>query len=394
MPKNIVLCFDGTNNQFGENNTNIVKLYDSLSKTKEQVTFYDPGIGTMGPSWMAKILGDIYKFFCMTTGFGISENIKDGYRYLMDNYEENDKIFIFGFSRGAYTARSLAGMVHRVGILDKGLYNQIDYAYKMYTDKRNHKYAEGFKNTYSHRQVSVYLIGVFDTVGSLAGDKLGAILGGILGFVSFYNYGDNIFPIIEDPRIGAALSALIVGAAFYFYQPIGRFIEKTILGSHLFHDTKLSNQVKYGFHALAIDELRWLYKPTLWDESSIPDGQVIEQVWFSGVHVDVGGFYKETASTSDNALAWMIDLSSKAGLQLKNHNWRALLSPKSNSALSKNFILWLLTYPIRRRIVKKSKVHRSVQERVDRPNPWYAPSPLKDLSDFQVVYENQVKFNT
>jgi len=389
MGKNIVICFDGTNNQFGENNTNIVKLYDSLAKNEGQVAFYDPGIGTIGPTWMARLISGIFKVICLATGYGISDNIKDGYKFLMDHYNDGDKIFIYGFSRGAYTARSLAGMIHQVGILDKGLPNQIDYAYKMYTDERNHIFATDFKKTYCQRTPSVYLIGVFDTVGSLAGKYLATVAAFLLGIYLAPILSNYIsIPYIE--KVSTPITALTLGLIFYFWRFPARFIEKTILGSHLFHDTKLSDQVKYGFHALAIDELRWLYSPTLWDESTKAQGQIIEQVWFSGVHVDVGGYYKEHASTSDNALAWMLNLSEKAGLNLKDINSRPQLTPKSDSSLSQNHWAWFFIIPKRRPIAKGSKIHRSSNNRTNNPSPWYPKRPdLSKKAGYLIVHESE-----
>ena len=121
MPKNIVICCDGTGNQFGKNPTNVLKLFERVLKAPDrQVAFYDPGVGTSGGSklvtnigrWFAKLAGGIL-------GYGITQNIEDAYRYLVDQYDDGDQVYIFGFSRGAFTARALAEMLCKVGLLHR-----------------------------------------------------------------------------------------------------------------------------------------------------------------------------------------------------------------------------------------------------------------------------------
>ena len=161
--KNIVICCDGTGNEYGPNNTNVVRLYESIVRDSDQLAFYDPGVGTISPSRMrivrrAKIC--LRKVF----GFGLRENIEDAYRFLMDRYLEGDKVFLFGFSRGAYTVRALAGMLHKCGLLQKGSNNLIPYASKIYNKRHNEGIAMGFKQAYSN-ECKPYFIGVWDTVG-------------------------------------------------------------------------------------------------------------------------------------------------------------------------------------------------------------------------------------
>ena len=119
MGKNIVICCDGTGNEYGRNNTNVVKLYASIVRDEEQVAFYDPGVGTF--SFLGRTLGrQVGMLLGKAFGAGLQQNIEDTYRYLMDRFQPGDKVFLFGFSRGAYTVRSLAGMLHRCGLLQRG----------------------------------------------------------------------------------------------------------------------------------------------------------------------------------------------------------------------------------------------------------------------------------
>ncbi len=373
MSRNIILCFDGTSNQFGDHNTNIVKIYSKLVQDPDiQLAFYDPGIGTLGPSGMAKIMADGYKVLAQATGWGISQNIKDGYRYLMATYQPGDKVFIYGFSRGAFTARSLAGMINKVGLLHKGLINQVDYAYKMYSDSRNNPLAEKFKATYS-RDCGVELIGVFDTVGALVGEKLGVTLGVILSSIAFYFLigliGD--WTQAEIPQWWAAPSGLVFALALK--NPIGRFFERKILGSHHFHDQNLSPKIKYAFHALAIDETRVRFRPTRWNMKSIGPNQTVRQTWFAGVHVDVGGYFRDNAGVSDVALDWMLTNSSQAGLKLTPDS-SADIHPSSSQKLSRNSWLWWFLRLIPRDVNRDDEIHPSVFERIK--NSSYAPVNL------------------
>src|SRR2546425_7407147 len=132
MAKNIVICCDGTGNQFGEQNSNVVKLYQTLVSNASQIPYYHPGVGTMGTrnaltsigKWWTRKIG-------LAFGYGISDNIADAYQFLMRAFEPGDQVYVFGFSRGAYTARALCGMLHVVGLLTEGNEGLIPYAIRM-----------------------------------------------------------------------------------------------------------------------------------------------------------------------------------------------------------------------------------------------------------------------
>ncbi len=130
MPKNIIICSDGTGNEFGETNTNVVGVFKAIVRNQEQVAFYDPGVGTfdvLGRT-IGKKVGYLMGF---AFGWGVQKNIEDAYEYLMNQYEPGDHVYLFGFSRGAFTVRSLAGMLTKCGLLQKGSKNLLPYASEM-----------------------------------------------------------------------------------------------------------------------------------------------------------------------------------------------------------------------------------------------------------------------
>src|SRR5580698_11262297 len=147
MPKNIVVCCDGTGNEFGDHNSNVVKLYSTLIiDGKTQVGYYHPGVGTMGaPSAHNKISETWSVVMGLAFGAGLLANVGDAYRYLMNVYEDGDNVFLFGFSRGAYTARAIAGLLHMYGLLCPGNNGLIPYIIRLYAKRTRN--AAGMNNT-------------------------------------------------------------------------------------------------------------------------------------------------------------------------------------------------------------------------------------------------------
>ena len=268
MSKRLVVCCDGTwNTPDQQCPTNVTKLALAIAAQdrdgKEQRTFYHRGVGTN--RW-ERIRGGAF-------GIGLSRDVREVYRFLVLNYDPGDELFFFGFSRGAFTARSAAGFVRNAGILRREHADRVDEAYELYRDKGNAKKPRGveatlFRRSYSH-QTRIRFIGVWDTVGAL-----GVPLDG-LRLVNVFNR---------------------------------RF---------QFHDTELSSTVDAAFQALAIDERRGPFKPTIWKKQpDAPDAQQVEQVWFAGVHSDIGGGYPDNG-LSDLSLTWMFDRARSCGLVLK-----------------------------------------------------------------------------
>jgi hypothetical protein len=273
---NLVICCDGTWNTADQEEggvptpTNVVRLFNLVAdKDKdgvEQKKYYHPGVGTDGGLVSRALGGGI--------GIGLNRNIKSGYRWLCDHYAARDLIFLFGFSRGAYTARSLGGMVTRFGLIDPAglseqqIWQRIDdvfdngYRVKGATREAFIKKSYAFKKSEKELDIPVHFIGVWDTVGALGiPDHLG------------------VLNLIDDPR------------------------------KYQFHDTNLNPLVRHGRHAVALDEMRESFEPTLWTNA---DARV-KQVWFPGVHSDVGGGYLETG-LSNGSLLWMLKEATDCGL--------------------------------------------------------------------------------
>lgn len=323
MPKNIVVCCDGTGNEYGRNNTNVVKLYEAIAHNANQIAFYDPGVGTF--SILGRRVGrPVGIILGKAFGYGLRQNIEDAYRYLMDWYEPGDSLFLFGFSRGAYTVRALAGMLYRCGLLQNGNVNLLPYVSKIYHTGDPDNIASGFKRTFC-RECRPHLIGVWDTVGSL-----------------------------------------------------GWFLGRT------FFDATLNCHVKYGYHAVSIDERRKKFSVSLWDESRKANHQTIEQIWFAGVHSDVGGGYPETG-LSDIALEWILEKAEAQGLQL-NEDWHTALAPDPSSCLHNSRTgWWRLWRPACRRIPQVSLVHCSVIARMNDQKLDYKPANLPPESKYRQV---------
>lgn len=274
--KRIVICCDGTWNQPDQkaggalSPTNVVKLaalVPPLGAGVEQRILYHRGIGSEESALRKWIEG--------ATGLGITRALVECYRWLVRNYRPGDELYFFGFSRGAYTARSLAGFVRNSGIVRPEHEDRIPRALALYRsrDPRAHPRAAAsrlFRQSYSwSERIPIRCIGVWDTVGALG-----------------------------------VPNTLIQGALKHLF----RFKRE-------FHDTDLSSTVEFAFHAIAIDERRRPFRPTLWTQSdqATTAGQHVEQVWFPGCHADVGGG-NAASGLSDLALAWMVDRARLAGL--------------------------------------------------------------------------------
>lgn len=258
--RRLVLCLDGTSNKYANANTNVVKLCGMLQKScPDQLVYYEPGIGTIVPPG---IYGRFPRWVVtrMDLAFGIllGAQVQRAYRFVMDQYRSGDRIYLFGFSRGAYTARVLAGMLYKVGLLEPGNEELIPFAWNMYLrghSNSDEDVVQGFRHTFCYRP-PIAMLGLWDTVSSI------------------------------------------------------RWAMKTV---HL-DFTATNPRVQLVRHAVAIDERRAYFRQNLWKEQSTP-GQDVLQLWFAGTHCDVGGGHPEAeAGLSKVALAWMYEQAATAGL--------------------------------------------------------------------------------
>jgi uncharacterized protein (DUF2235 family) len=275
MSRNVVVCCDGTANEFAKHNTNVVKLYSVLQHDPAlQVTFYHPGIGTMEPAGaLTTFARKGTKLLGMAIGYGLEHDISDAYVFVMNHYREGDRLFLFGFSRGAYTARAVASLIRMYGLIRPGNEPLVPYAIRMMRGIMRSRsperegvaeyfdLAEGFKETMTGAACRPHFVGVWDTVGSV-------------GWIE----NPLKLPYVAD-----------------------------------------NPDIAIGRHAVAIDERRAFFRNHLWRLSRDPAQEHgpkdLKQVWFPGVHCDVGGGYPEAESgLAKVALEWMLDEAEAAGL--------------------------------------------------------------------------------
>jgi uncharacterized protein (DUF2235 family) len=270
MARNIVLCFDGTNNEYAATNTNVVKLYAMVDKsTNDQIPYYQPGIGTFAPPG---VWGKVKKWFVtrldLAVAWLLEEHVTDGYRFLMRYYQEGDRIFIFGFSRGAYTARALAAMLHKVGLLTQGNEELLPFAWNQFKSEKGRAVYTGFRDTFC-RRVRVHFLGLWDTVSSI----------GWVWHPEYLQFTANN-PSVDVVR-----------------------------------------------HAVSLDERRAYFVQNLWGHDPAMRTDVL-QVWFPGVHCDVGGGYVESeAGLSKIALKWMVEQAKGFGLRFQSSLEAAIIPP-------------------------------------------------------------------
>lgn len=335
MPRKLILCADGTWNtphgyEVAVNDTNVRKFFGALINDDLQQPFYDSGVGTSGTP-IDHLAGG-------AMGEGLFQKIQECYRFLTDAWSPGSSIYLFGFSRGAYTVRSLGGMIARFGLPTKNLDNdaavRVFAAYRERDPEKQAAMKYALEQQYDIQGAAVRMIGVWDTVGSL----------GIPGL---------IFELLDEKRYG-------------------------------FLDTALHPSVQNAYHAVSIDERRAQFAPTLWTN---PDGTdrvndaQMEQVWFSGVHCDTGGGYTET-DLSDIALAWMMRKAIQCGLAFSPSALKQYLPVDPRKAMGAVHDEWKLVpwgFAKHRTVPSRSFISSSVQARLDQ-QPEYQP-PNLNLSD-------------
>ncbi|PHR86350.1 MAG: hypothetical protein COA80_19720 [Leeuwenhoekiella sp.] len=372
MPKSIVILLDGTSNEIASDRTNILRLYGVLTKDAEQLVYYDPGVGTFGAegAW-SRCWRKAHEIWGLATGWGLDHNVKEAYRFIVENYEdgkqageggERDRIYILGFSRGAYSARVLAGFIHAAGLIERRNLNLLDYVYRAYKRIGEDAKLEAFAEMRLYERIlntdrpPIRMLGLFDTVAS----------------------------VIESGRFGIRLK------------------------SHAF--TSRNASVESVAHAVAIDERRTMFRPRLWPadqqyrgnpfNKSAAKPQDVAEVWFAGGHGDVGGGYPEGQSALCKVpLVWMIEQAKGCDLRFRQQSinsvvmgepdgiryqrpdplgqahetmtlgWALLeFVPRRKPAGSSRLSILGLILPLfeRRHIPPGSRLHASVIERRDR----------------------------
>jgi uncharacterized protein (DUF2235 family) len=345
MAKKIIICADGTwNSSHGvgafSNDTNVRKLFCALADTPDQMRYYDSGVGTDGTP-IDHLAGG-------TMGDGLFEKVQDGYEFLAYVWDPGDEIYIFGFSRGAYTARSLGGMIAGFGVPNKNFDNmtvqKIFAAYRQTDPKLRASMRADLNTEYALADADVRMIGVWDTVGSL----------GVPGM---------LFSMLHQKKYG-------------------------------FLDTSLHPCVKNAYHAVCIDERRAQFEPTLWtnqDGSPRANDDQVQQVWFSGVHCDIGGGYDD-CQLSEITLSWMMKNAIQCGLVFSDDAMEKYLKIDPDNAKGAAHDEWKVVpwgIPEHREVPDNAVMASTVQMRLDNVAA-YRPENLTvtakgKLKGYQVV---------
>ncbi len=345
MAKNIIICSDGTGNSGGKTrDTNIWRIFNAVDRNVpdcKQITYYDDGVGTSSLK-LLRLLGGAF-------GWGFSRNVRQAYEFLAKNYEAGDKVFLFRFSRGAFTVRSLAGVVGHCGLVKRN--RLIGKSYRQ-RKKLLKKIISRYRDTRNepcvrYQKVDIHFIGVWDTV-----DAVGAPFDGLKRFIGF--------------------------------------VTRHLLQKRLwkFRDQKLGKHVHNAYHALSLDDERKTFHPLVWEHDNSPpskecspsngEQQHIEQVWFAGVHSNVGGSYPKD-SMSLVSLDWMMGAAEKCELKFiagQHADYRKNADVHGKMYDSRTG-LGMFYRPTLRKI-EQGVIHHSVFERIKRCTDNYAPKIIRE----------------
>lgn len=462
MPKNIVIYSDGTGQRggrlFDEPRSNVYKLYratrcgpDSVVDPAEQLTFYDAGIGTKseGPGLVGSAWRVVYNIASQALGMGLTGNIIDCYAALVRMWKPGDRIFLVGFSRGAYTVRCLGGVIAQCGIPTAMNYDQplkrdlatskriakeaVKRVYQHTPSRSREKATERQKQLLDQRQelaerfrakygsgdatgpnVFPHFIGVFDTVASLSNPVAVAVFAGVgLAVVaSIATICWWLLPLagvfdnwLAWVGIVVAIASIIVGGWLLAYRirwEIGLKNRKWWQFFHIlnwrmkFYDMTLNQNVGYARHALAIDETREAFDrvpwgtPGVWPQRPKDQPEWFQQIWFAGNHSDIGGSYPEEESRlSDISLKWMLDAALSVGLK---HDPTVLkLHPDPTGPQHDETRNGPFKYAgkIKRKILDQARLHETVIRRFEARDvlqyDLYLPYRPENLRDHEVA---------
>ena len=350
--KRIVICADGTWNVRDQVDsasgkrrpTNVTKTARAIlpraSDGCDQVVFYHDGLGTRGP--MDKVSGGAF-------GTGIEDNIRNIYRDIVYNYEQGDELYLFGFSRGAFTVRTLAGFMNFVGLVEKDddyYVPEIYHCYETNKGEGSKEWQDAFHNVKGTRAgPPIRFIGVWDTVGALGAP-------GVIG------------------KMAGAFNG----------------------NKYEYHDVGLNSSIENAYHALAVDERRKPFIPTLWTRPEGWSGTLV-QAWFPGVHSNVGGGYKPDGLANE-ALHWLVGNASSLGLEV-DWDYLKFFEPHFNSTLHDSMSMKYRMFGPGMRTIGAHKdhgecVHDSAIRRTQDPKCAYAPENLFASLDGLPVVSTQL----
>jgi uncharacterized protein (DUF2235 family) len=330
MTRNLVLCLDGTAGRVrGDGDSNSVRLYDLLDRSDEgrQIAYYDPGVGTFAsPGAWTPAARALSRLGGLVYGAGLRENLGDAYLWLMRTWRPGDRIFVFGFSRGAFTARALTGMLRLIGLMRPGSENQLQYAVSMYARggaERSipwdeiHRFSGLFAQQVEGRStIPVHYLGLWDTVKAL-------------GFVRT--------------------------------APDWPYTRRLPNAEHI-------------RHAISIDERRRPFREYV-VQTEAPES--LEEAWFAGIHSDVGGTFADDPRLSTIALKWVMEGAVANGLHLDERKvgkaFAQFSGEDATGRIHVNHWSWNALVPRGRPIAAGANVHASVRDRIARV-PGYRPT--------------------
>ncbi|KAF8878545.1 hypothetical protein BD779DRAFT_1447593 [Infundibulicybe gibba] len=327
----LIICFDGTSNQFGKNNTNVIELYDRIIKSENQLTYYNSGVGTYAtPSWRLFTYWKqvIFNIVDMAIAWSFEKIVLGGYRWLSANYKAGDRIYLFGFSRGAYQVRVLAAMIDKVGLILPGNEEQIPFAYELYADHNSDhetfNMAARFKKTFSRGgSVQVHYLGVWDTISSIGMTRSKSLPS--TDKCEHFCYMRHALAL-DEQRV-KFLPEYSCGGESWDPNPTRRLVSNALTEPHW----------DEGLQGKNIARTR--DKPELRPR--------VKEVWFAGSHSDIN---TELNNAAIPAL-WMGNEAMMAGLDLRPSraiwNWETLRNDRPTGSL--DFVWWILElFPFKR----------------------------------------------
>jgi uncharacterized protein (DUF2235 family) len=334
--KRIVLCFDGTANQIGAGNlTNVAKLFEMLEKNDpgSQLTYYDPGVGTLAAGTMSLLIERAF-------GVGLKDNLAQAYRYVMQHWRPGDAIYIFGFSRGAYTARAVAGMLLRPGLMRPGSEHLLSYAVEKYAINRDFT-----KDEYAH-------------------------WGEFARAFCWRTEGEPLFATVHENNPTQVWHYAVPVAYLGLWDTVkaAGFLR---FGTLRWPYTRALFNVARIRHAVSIDERRRPYREYLVERH--PRG--LQERWFAGVHADVGGTFMPDHRLATIALKWIVDgVVGELAIDAAAYRQQcAVTDDFATAPIHHNGKLWYLVGRRHRKMPADALVHPSVLVR-RRADPAYLPN--------------------
>jgi uncharacterized protein (DUF2235 family) len=360
MGRNLVICLDGTGAQpRAKGDSNVIKVFGMLDLTDptKQIAYYDPGVGTFSSSaswgplarWLSRTGG-------LAFGNGLRQNLGEVYTWLMQEWDPGDRIFVFGFSRGAYTARALSGMLRTIGLLHPGSENLVPYAVSEFTKRSKDDRPKG-----SHDVTAV---------SNATLRRAAARNPQTAATKAFWASIDEFSGNFARKVTGRSTVPVAYIGAFDTVKAAG-FLRWDIKWPYT---RKLENVVRVR-HAVSIDEKRRPFREYLVMRS--PQTR-LEEVWFAGVHTDVGGTFEDDPRLSNVALKWIVEGAIEEGMLVRPGPYAkacTVTELNADGTVHLNSWIWKIFIDRTRPIPREAFIHSSVRPRMTAPGPYAAHVP-------------------